>query len=112
MGVPKKDKKKIRDHIVATKILRDHGLKGSGIVGAYHLRRAAPLMARMLLLPQMVPGELLEGTMLAKEALANTEVTQCIKEAMKSVKDSTGVTLDFVFPVPRVSPNAAGAWLR
>jgi hypothetical protein len=49
-GVPDKDRKKIKDHRAAIVFLKEHGLKGSGVIGAYHARRVAPLMARMLLL--------------------------------------------------------------
>ena len=38
-GIPKKDKKKIRDHIAAIHILKENGLRGSSIIGAYHTRR-------------------------------------------------------------------------
>ena len=38
-GIPEKDKKKIWDHIAAIHILKENGLKGSGIIGAYHARR-------------------------------------------------------------------------
>ena len=39
VGVLEKDKKKIRDHITAIHILKENGLKGSGIIEAYHARR-------------------------------------------------------------------------
>ena len=35
-GVPDKDKKKIQDHLTAVRILKERGVKGSGIIGAYH----------------------------------------------------------------------------
>ena len=47
-GVPEKDKKKIRDHITAIHILKESGLKGSGVIEAYHVRRVVPLMMRAL----------------------------------------------------------------
>jgi hypothetical protein len=34
-GVPKKDSKRIADHLAAIKILREAGLKGSSVIGAY-----------------------------------------------------------------------------
>ena len=79
-------------------------MKGSGIIGAYHERRVAPLMARVLPLHQMVPRAPLEGTTLVDEALPSSEVAQRIKEAMEPSKDTTGVILDFVFPVPGHPP--------
>ena len=74
-------------------------MKGSGIIGAYHARRVAPLMARALPLYRMVPGESFEGTVLIDEALAPSEVAQRIKEAMEPSKDTTGSTLENVYPV-------------
>ena len=75
-------------------------MKGSGIIGAYHVRRVAPLMARALPLYQMVPEASFEGTMLANDALPPSEVAHRIKEAMEPTKDSVGAVLDFVYPVP------------
>ena len=74
-------------------------MKGSGIIGAYHMRRVAPLMARVLPLHQMAPRASFEGTVLVDEALPPSEVAQRIKGAMEPSKDSTGIVLDFVFPV-------------
>ena len=45
--VSEKDKKKILDHLVAIRILKEKGLKGSGIIGTYHARRVAPLMRHL-----------------------------------------------------------------
>ena len=81
-------------------------MKGSGIIGAYHTRRVAPLMSRALPLYLMVPRVSLDGTTLTDEALSPSEVAQHIKEAMEPSKDTIGVILYFVFPVPR-HPNAA-----
>ena len=47
-GVPDKDKKRIKDHLVALQILKERGVKGSGVIGAYHTWRVAPLMSRTL----------------------------------------------------------------
>jgi len=52
----------------------------------------------------MVPGASFEGTVLVDEALPPSEVAQRIKEAMEPSKDTTGVILDFVFPVPGNPP--------
>ena len=59
-------------------------MKGSGVIGAYHMRRVAPLMACMLPLYQMVPEASFEGTVLADKALPPSEVAQRIKEAKES----------------------------
>ena len=52
----------------------------------------------------MVLGALFEGTVLSDEALPPSEVAQRIKEAMEPLKNTTGVILDFVFPVPGHPP--------
>jgi hypothetical protein len=46
--VPDKDKKKIQDHLTALQILKERGVKGSGIISTYHAWRVASLMSRML----------------------------------------------------------------
>jgi hypothetical protein len=43
-----KDMKKIIDHLAAIKILKENGVKGSGVIGAFRMRRVALLMARAL----------------------------------------------------------------
>ena len=73
-GVPVKEKKNINDLLAALQTLKDRGMKGSGIIGAYHMRRVAPLMARALPLHQMVPGASFEGMVLANKALPPSKV--------------------------------------
>ena len=68
-GVPDKDKKKIQDPLATIRILKERGVKGSGIIGTYHMRRVVPLMAHALPLYQMVPEASLEGTVLVDEVL-------------------------------------------
>ena len=46
-GVPVKEKN-LNDLLAALQTLKDRGVKGSGIIGTYHARRVAPLMARVL----------------------------------------------------------------
>jgi hypothetical protein len=60
-----KDLKRITDHLVAIKILREASVKGSGIIGAYHARRVAPLMARVLPMHRVIHVARLERTVLA-----------------------------------------------
>ena len=45
-GVPGKRKKQLNSLLTAIQTLKQRGVKGSGIIGAYHTRRVAPLMAR------------------------------------------------------------------
>ena len=68
-GVPNKDKKRIKDHLAALQILKERGVKGSGIIGAYHTWRVTPLMSRALPLYLMVPRASPKGTALIDEAL-------------------------------------------
>ena len=90
VGIPKKDKKKIQDHIAAIHILKESGLKGSNVIEAYHARRVAPLMMRALLLYAMAPEASFDGTVLAEGALPYFEVMQRIKEAMEPSWDDVG----------------------
>ena len=73
-GVSDKDKKRIKDHLAALQILKERGVKGSGIISAYHTRRVAPLMSRVLPLYLMVPGASPKGMALTDKALTPTEV--------------------------------------
>ena len=56
MGPPIKEKKRMRDLFEAITFLKTHGLHGANIIGGYHSRRVAPLMARVLLLYGMTPS--------------------------------------------------------
>ena len=103
-GVLGKEKKQINDLLAAIQTLKDRGMKGSGIIGAYHARTVVPLMARVLPLYQMVPEASFKGTVLVDEALRYSKVVQRIKEAMEPMKDSVGAVLDFVYPVPGHPP--------
>ena len=68
-GVMDKDKKRIKDHLAALQFLKERGMKGSGIIDAYHTRRVAPLMSRALPLYLMGLRASLEGTTLVDKAL-------------------------------------------
>ena len=78
-----KDKKKIRDHITAIHILKENGLKGSGVIKAYHARRVASLMMCALLLYAMAPEASFDRTSLTEGMLPNSEIAQRIKEVME-----------------------------
>ena len=79
-------------------------MKGSGIIGAYHTQRVAPLMSHTLPLYLMALGASLDGTALADGALSPSEVAQRIKEAMEPLKDDADIILDFMYPVPGHPP--------
>ena len=104
-GVLTKEKKHITDLLAALHALKERGVKGSGIIGTYHARRMALLMARALPLHQMVPGASFEVTVLADEVLAPSEVAQRIREAMEPTKDTFGSTLEPVYLVPGHPPK-------
>ena len=61
-------------------------------------------MMRALLLYAMASKASFDGTTLAKGALPNSEIMQCIKEVMEPLKDDMGATLDFVYLVPGHPP--------
>ena len=79
-------------------------MKGSGIIGTYHMWRVAPLMRRVLPLHMMAPRVSLDRTVLAEGALSPSKVAQRIKEAMEPLRDDAGAILDFVYPVPGHPP--------
>ena len=103
-GVQLKDKKHLADLLAGLQALKERGVKGAGIIGAYHARRVASLMARALPLYRMMPGMSFEGTVLVDEALPYSEVAQRVKEATEPMKDSAGDVLDIVYPVPGHPP--------
>ena len=71
------------DHILnALRTLKEIGLSGAGVIGAYHARRLAPLMAREYLMYQMVPAISLDDTAKAGERLKDSEIQQRIREAL------------------------------
>jgi hypothetical protein len=47
-GILAADLDKIDHHLATINFLRAHDQKGVGVIGAYHARRAAPLMRRVL----------------------------------------------------------------
>jgi hypothetical protein len=71
------------DLLKAIALLKCHGLHATGVVGRYHVRRVAPLMACALPLHQMTPIALLEGMVLSREPLRNSEIEQRIQKAME-----------------------------
>ena len=55
--------------------MKERGLKGSGVIGAYHTRRVAPLMTRALPLYTMAPKAPFDGMTLVEGTLPNSEIT-------------------------------------
>ena len=64
----------MHDILDAIVFLKSHGLRGASVVGAYHARRVASLMARALPLYRMTPGAQLDGTVLTQGPLHDSEV--------------------------------------
>ena len=56
-------------------------------------------MTRALPLYAMAPEASFDGTMLAEGTLPNSEIMQCINEAMEPSWDDAGAPLNFVYPV-------------
>jgi hypothetical protein len=104
MGHPNREMKRIKDHLVAIKILRENGLNGAGIIGAYHQRRLAPLIGHTLPLHQMIPNAPPKGTVLTEDLVVFFEITHCIKDTMDSQEGPASTTHDYLFPVPGCPP--------
>ena len=79
-------------------------MKGSGIIGAYHMRRVTPLKRCVLPLHMMAPKASLDGTTLVEGAFSPSEVVLHIKETMEPSCDNDGFILDSVYPVPGHPP--------
>jgi hypothetical protein len=83
----KMEKRRLRDLINSIALLRSGGVRGAGIIGAYHTRGVALLMARALPLYGMTPDVLPEGMVLAQGPLCSSEIEQRIREAMDVLND-------------------------
>ena len=103
-GVSDKDKKKIKGHLAALQILKERGMKGSGIIGAYHMRRVAPLMAARTSPAPNGHWSITRRDNACRQSAPPSKVAQHIKEAMEPSKNYADVVLDFVYPVPGHPP--------
>ena len=103
-----REQKRLGDLLKAITTLKGHGLCGTNIVGAYHVRRLAPLMVRALPMYKMTSNSTPEGTMMVVgEALSVNEMAQRIKEVMECPADPS-VDLAPVYPVlghPAMRPD-------
>ena len=94
-----KEQKRLSDLLKAIATLKGHGLCETGVVGAYHVRRLAPLMARALSMYKMMLDSAPEGmVMVTGKALSVGEMAQRLKEAMEFPMDPL-VDLALVYPV-------------
>ena len=102
-GTIEKEQKRLGDLLKAIATPKGHGLRGTDVIGAYHVRKLVPLMARTLPMWKMTPYSTPEATvMVADEALNVGEMTQYIKESMEylvSGHPTTSVDLAPVYPV-------------
>ena len=74
-GPVAKEQKRLDDLLKAIMTLKGHGLRGTGIIRAYHVRRLAPLMVLALLMYKMKLDSAPEGmVMVAGEALSVGEM--------------------------------------
>ena len=62
------------------------------------------MMTRVLPLYAMAPEVSFDGTAFVEGTLPNSEIAQCIKEAMEPLRDHAGAALDFIYPVPGHPP--------
>jgi hypothetical protein len=83
----KMEKRRLRDLLNTVALLRSGDVRGAGIIGAYHARGVAPLMAQTLSLYKMTPDASCEGTVLTRGLHRNTEIEQRIREAMDVLND-------------------------
>ena len=96
-----KEQKRLDDLLKAITTLKGRRLRRTGVVGAYHVRRLAPLMARALPMYKMTPDSASKGTVMIAGEVPNVgEMAQCIKEAMECPVDPL-VDLAPVYPVLR-----------
>ena len=95
-----REQKRLGDLLKAIMTLKGHGLHGTNIIRAYHVRRLASLMARTLPMWKMTPDSAPVGTvMVAGEALSISEIAQCLMEGMECLADPS-VDLAPVYLVP------------
>ena len=87
-GLPPVDKKKIDDLLDAVAWLGTSGVTGVGIIGAYHMRRLAPLQARCFRMWEMGGDFAWQGTCIvdprAEPRLSVRELKARLSEAMGS----------------------------
>ncbi|RLM74267.1 uncharacterized protein C2845_PM15G05710 [Panicum miliaceum] len=72
-GPVKKGKKALVDLFKAISVLKDWGVRGAGVISAYHKRRVLPLMVRTRRLDEMIEGADLAGTVMSMEPLGDTK---------------------------------------
>jgi hypothetical protein len=84
-GVAKDSKAGVEFALEAIRHLKLKGLTGAVVIGSYHQRRFAPLMARRLPMFKVTPAARVVGdTVMAEQPLADAEVTKRVRAAQGS----------------------------
>jgi hypothetical protein len=83
-----KEKRRLYDLIDVVTLQRSGSVHGASILGAYHARGVAPLMACTLSLFKMTPNAPLEETVLALGPHRNSKIKQCIRDAIDVLDDT------------------------
>ena len=87
-GPIRREQNRLSDLLKAIMTLKGHSLHGTSIIGAYHVRRLAPLMVCALPMYKITPDSTPEGTvMVTGEALSIGEMAQRLKEVMEFPMD-------------------------
>jgi hypothetical protein len=68
------EKRRLGDLLKTITLLKHHDLHATDVLGVYHARRVAPLMARVLPLYRMMLEASLEGMVLFWEPPRNSEI--------------------------------------
>ncbi|KAG2561170.1 hypothetical protein PVAP13_8KG111620 [Panicum virgatum] len=79
-----REKQWIRDQLDAIRTLTARGLTGSGVVAAYHKQRVAPIMARSLMLCEMVEGAEPTETVMLLGELSDSEIRSWLRDVFES----------------------------
>lgn len=104
MGVRphREGEEELRDLLDAVVLLRSGDIRGANIIGVYHARGVAALMAHTLMLYEMPLNAPREGTVLSRGPHCNSEIEQRIREAMDVLDD----TFEFlILGHPGMRPN-------
>ncbi|XP_039786207.1 uncharacterized protein LOC120652448 [Panicum virgatum] len=83
-GPMQKEKDRFVDLLSAIQHLKELGLNGVGVVGVYHVRRVAPLMAWTVALYQMGPDVSFFGSVMSIGMIRDSEIGQRIREAFEA----------------------------
>jgi hypothetical protein len=89
-----KEQRRLGDLLWTIETLKGTSLHEASVIGAYHMRRLAPLLARTLQMWEMTPDSMPEGTvMVSGEAISPGEVEDHLKDMLDR---PTGLTVNLV----------------